>query len=351
MATLKDVARETGLGIGTVSRALSGHPRVSPGTRRLVEETAKRIGYQSNALARALRRSESKAIGLVIPDLENEFYMSGAAILQDVLTAQGYLLVLCCSTNDPATDSQLLASLAERRVDGIAHVPCSPEGSSAIRGLNPRLPVVEYARRSAADAVDSVTGDEERGADAVVQHLASLGHTRIAMIAGSPSLSTTADRVAGFEKGCRRLRLRKRDCPVLHGPYDIPWGRAAAGRILREHPDVTAIFASSSRLAMGALEALGQAGVDVPGDMSVVGFLNPEWFDVASPPLTTYDLPLREMGGMAAQLLLQRIREDPGAGPREPRTVRFEGRMVVRKSTAMPRAGRVSPPHVCIPLL
>jgi LacI family transcriptional regulator len=345
VATLKDVARESGLGIGTVSRALSGHPRVSPDTRRLVEETAKRIGYQSNALARALRRSESKAIGLVIPDLENEFYMSGAAILQDILTAQGYLLVLCCSTNDPTTDGNLLASLAERRVDGIAHVPCSPEGSSAIRALNPRLPVVEYARRSASDAVDSVTGDERRGVEAVVDHLAGLGHTSIAMIAGPPGLSTTDDRAGGFESACRRLRLRKRDCPVLHGPYGIGWGREAITRILRDHPDVTAVFASSSQLAMGALEALRGVGVGVPGDMSLVGFLNPEWFDVASPPLTTYDLPLKDMGGMAAQLLLQRIREGADSAAREPRTVRIEGRMVIRESTAAPRAGRPPGQH------
>jgi LacI family transcriptional regulator len=342
MATLKDVARDTGLGIGTVSRALSGHPRVSPETRRRVEEAAKRLGYQSNALARALRQKQSKAIGLVIPDLENEFYMSGAAILQDVLAAQGYLLVLCCSTNDPEVDGQLLTSLAERRVDGIAHVPCSPEGSRVVRELNPGMPVVEYARRSDSNTVDSVTGDEEKGVETIVEHLAGLGHTRIAMIAGPPGLSTTEARVAGFENGCRRFRLRKRDCPQLSGSYDLEWGREATVRILREHPEVTAVFASSSRTAMGVLEALHHAGVRVPEDMSVVGFLNPQWFDIANPPLTTYDVPLKEMGGMAAQLLLQRIQQGEDAGPREPRTVRFEGRLIVRGSTAAPRTGPLS---------
>jgi LacI family transcriptional regulator len=89
---------------------------------------------------------------------------------------------------------------------------------------------------------------------------------------------------------------------------------------------------------MGVLEALHHSEVRVPEDMSVVGFLNPEWFDIASPPLTTYDLPLKEMGGMAAQLLLQRIREGADRAAREPHTVRFEGRMVVRKSTAPPRS-------------
>jgi LacI family transcriptional regulator len=338
MATLKDVARETGLGIGTVSRALSGHPRVSPATRTLVQETADRLGYQSNALARALRQNRSNAIGLVIPDLENEFYTSGAAILQNLLAAEGYRLIVCCSGNDPVVDGELLNSLVERRVDGIAHVPCSREGSAAIRKSNPGLPVVEYARRSAAEEVDSVTGDEERGMAALVGHLAELGHTRIALISGPPGLSTTASRVAGFEAACRQFRLRRRDCPELSGPYDVAWGKTATARVLEAHPDVTAIIASSARSALGMLKELHGAGIRVPEEMSVVGFLNPEWFDVSQPALTTYDLPLKEMGDMAARLLLQRL--GGGADDRAPRTVRFDGRLVVRESTGAPRSGR-----------
>src|SRR5882757_1081813 len=143
VANLKDIAKETGLGLGTVSRALSGAPRVSPETRRRVEEAAERLGYRSNALARALRQSHSMTIGLVIPDMENEFYTSGAAILQEVLAAQGYQLVLCCSNNDPVTDAELLASLVEQRVAGIAHTPCSPAGARVARELSPGMPVVE----------------------------------------------------------------------------------------------------------------------------------------------------------------------------------------------------------------
>ncbi|GHJ38472.1 LacI family DNA-binding transcriptional regulator [Streptomyces sp. TS71-3] len=337
MANLKDIAKETGLGLGTVSRALSGAPRVSPATRRRVEEVAERLGYRSNGLARALRRSQTNVIGLVIPDMENEFYTSGAAILQGVLASQGYRLLLGCNNSDPETDRELLASLVEQRVDGIAHTPCDPDGSRVAREMSPGMPVVEYARRSALDTVDSVTGDEQQGSAQIVAHLAALGHTRIAMVSGPPGLSTTVARVAGFEEACRRLRLRKRDCPQLSGRYDAEWGSDAVLRILRDHPEVTAVYASSSRIVLGVLETLRRAGVSVPGQMSVAGFLNPQWFRIAGPPLTTYELPLREMGDMAAQLLLQRLGEEDAAQRHAPRAVRFEGRLVVRESTAAPR--------------
>jgi LacI family transcriptional regulator len=338
MTNLHDVAAAAQLSLATVSRALSGHPKVHPATRRRVEEVARQLGYQSNALARALRQNESKAIGLVIPDLENEFYTSGAAVLQEVFAGEGYRMVLCCSDNDQSTDEELLRSLVERRVDGIAHVPCSPDGSASIRELNPRLPIVEYARRSGQPHVDSITGDEERGAAALIGHLIELGHRRIAMIAGPENLSTTEARVEGFRQAVTLAGLHLDDCPILHGDYDVEFGRTATAAILQEHPEVTAIFASSSRAALGVLRTLRQQNRTIPGDMSVVSFLNPEWFEVSGPPLTTYELPLKEMGAMAAHLLLSRIRatNDDGAVP-EPRRVSVEGRLIVRDSTGQPR--------------
>lgn len=339
MATLKDVAREAGVGIGTASRALSGHPRVSPETRRRLEDVAEKLGYQSNGLARALRSNESRTIGLVIPDLENPFYTSCAAILQGVLAEQGYRLLLCCSNNDPVTDGRLLRSLVESRVDGIAHVPCSDAGSSVIRELNPRLPVVEFARRSEASDADSVVADEREGSSAIVNHLVSLGHRKIAMIAGPAHLSTTAARTAGFQAAIRRHRLPARACPMLEGPnYDERWGSEATDMLLTEYPDVTAIFASSSRLVLGALKAARQRDIHIPADISLAGFLNPSWLEVSCPTITTYELPLRKMGAMAAQLLLKRIRDNKTQRWDEPATVRIEGRLVIRDSTSMPRS-------------
>lgn len=339
MTTLKDVAQVTGLGLGTVSRALSGHPNVRPETRRRVEAAAKELGYQSNGLARALRSNRSNSVGLIIPDLENEFYTTAAAVVQDLLANEGCRLVVCCSDNDPEMDRELLISLQGNRVDAIAHVPCSSEGSDVIRAQNPSLPIVEYARRSDSENVDSVLGDDERGSSLLTRHLLDLGHRSLAMIAGPKGLSTTVDRVAGFESACRNAGLRDADVHVLYGDsYDAEWGAEAVRLILDEHPGVTAIFASSSRGALGAIRELHRAGVDVPREMSMVGFLNPPWFDVCSPPITTYELPLQQMGHMTAQLLMRRIRRE--AAPHEPghNVIRIQGRLIVRASTAVPRA-------------
>jgi LacI family transcriptional regulator len=338
VANLKDVARETGLGLGTVSRALSGHPSVRPETRRRVEIAARNLGYQSNGLARALRRNQSDSIGLIIPDLENEFYTTAASVVQGVLAEEGYRLVLCCSDNLPDVDLELLGSLIQSRVDGIAHVPCTAEGSDAIRSLNPHLPIVEYARRSSARNVDSVLGDDERGSAELIHHLVGLGHRRIAMIAGPHGLSTTEDRVAGFRHACDQHGITPDEGIVLHGPaYDAGWGEQATFQILDAHPETTAIFASSSRGALGSLKALHARGVDIPSDMSIVGFLNPAWLDVCDPPLTTYELPLNEMGDMTARLLLRRIRNPSKDEPIDPNVVRFQGRLIMRASTSTPR--------------
>ena len=337
MTNLKDVANYTGLGLGTVSRALSGHPNVKPETRRRVEAAARHLGYQSNGLARALRRNHSNSIGLIIPDLENEFYTTAASVVQRVLGREGYQLILSCSNNTEHVDLALLGSLIENRVDGIIHVPCTPVGADSIRSRSPQVPVVEYARRSSARGVDSVIGDDERGGSEVVRHLVDLGHRHIAIIAGPAGLSTTTDRVNGFQEACAKQRLSKRGCPVLYGPaYDTDWGQIATNRILDEHPDVTAIFASSSRGALGALTALHERGLSVPRDMSLVGFLNPAWLDVSDPPLTTYELPLNEMGDTAARLLLDRIRQPRAVAPEEPNVLRFQGRLIVRGSTGAP---------------
>lgn len=341
MATLKDVARESGLGLGTVSRALSGHPNVRPETRRRVQAAARELGYQSNGLARALRRNRTNSIGLIIPDLENEFYTTAAAVVQDVLAGEDCRLVLCCNDNDPDTDAVLLNSLLEMRVDGIAHVPCTPDGSDVIRARNPDLPIVEYARRSGAHEVDSVLGDDERGSAALTRHLLELGHRSLAIIAGPEGLSTTVDRVTGFTSACREAGLAEADVHVMHGgSYDARWGAEATERILRDHPQVTAIFASSSRGALGAMRTLSTAGVRVPEDMSLVGFLNPPWFDVCNPPLTTYELPLHEMGDMTARLLIRRINGDADRSGRDDAAnsvVRFQGRFIERGSTSTPR--------------
>jgi LacI family transcriptional regulator, galactose operon repressor len=331
MTTIREVARASGFGQGTVSRALNGGPRVRPETRAHVIAVAEQLGYRPNPVAQALRTKSSRTVGLIVPDLQNEFFMAGAEVVQDRLAKSDYRLIVGCSNNNDQLDQTIMQSMAERRVDAILHVPCTRLGSTWLAAAFPDLPVVEFGRRSSRDDVDSVVGDEEIGAAKVVSHLVERGHSRIAMITGPSTLSTSKARIRGFRRGLRAAKLVAGQCPISSVEFTPRAAESATDDLLREHPDVTAIFAATSRGAAGVMRALHRRHILVPEDVSVVGFLDPEWFDSVHPSVTCYRLALSEMGTAAAILLLERLSQ---AAPRRPRRLVVPGELMVRESTA-----------------
>ena len=335
MTTLRDVAEELGLSISTVSRALNGHPHIDERTRKRIRQTAARLNYQPNVLARALRNDQTKTIGLVIPDILNQFYAAGATILQSTLRQSGYRLIVCISNDDPDTDRECLLELAQHRVDGIVHVPCTPEGAKSLRDSGVTVPIVELNRCSDSSIFDAVIPDDREGAFLLAQHLIALGHRRIGVIAGNPLLSTTRSRLHGFDDAIRAANLKPEECPIVYGDYSTRWGKEAAEQILQLHPRPTAIFATGNQLVLGALQALEEANLVVPGDVSLIGFDDPEWCAVWRPAITTYALPLQEMGLLAGRLLLDRMRL-PRAEQGMPTISRVSGRLMIRQSSASP---------------
>lgn len=335
MATLRDVAGHVGLSVATVSRALSGHPHVDEETRRRVQATAAEIGYQPNALARALRQRRTKTIGLVIPDILNDFYAESATVLQHELEQQGYRLILCISNSDPATDRGYLRALAEHRVDAIVHVPCTTEGAHGSIDAPQPIPVVELLRHTEQGRCDAVVTDDREGAATLTRHLASLGHRNIAMITGSASFSTTRYRVAGYQDAAQQAGMAASCARIAYGEYSRTFGYEATLELMREEARPTALFSSGSPLTLGVLSALKELRLQVPGDVSLVCYEDPEWYAAQTPPLTCYALPLREMGRVAAGLLMKRLDKDGEAA--QPRVMRFAGRLVVRGSTERPR--------------
>jgi LacI family transcriptional regulator len=336
VTTIRDVAAESGFGVGTVSRALNGDLGVRPETRELVLGAAQKLGYRRNGLARALRQRTSRTVGLMVPDLQNEFFMAGAQVAQDRLAEAGFGLIVGCHKDDRLVDTAILESLVDRHVDALLHAPCGNPATTELLRSNPGLVVVEFGRSSGRDDVDSVTGDDAAGAVAIVDHLAGLGHKRIALVTGPPALSTSAARLAGFRAGLRASGLHRRDCPIYQGPYTPAAAEDAAAQLLKEHPDVTAIFAASSRGASGVLRALRKLGISVPGGMSLAGFLNADWYDLVQPGLTCYRVPVAGMGTAAVSLLLGRI---GGSDIGPPQHLVLRGELVVRQSTAPPREG------------
>lgn len=335
MATLRDVARHVGLSVATVSRALSGHPHVDAATRRRVQGAAFEIGYQPNALARALRQSRTNTVGLIIPDILNDFYAECATVLQRELEERGYRLILCISNSDPASDRSYLRTLVEHRVDAIVHVPSDPQGSEGSLGAPKPIPVVELLRHSEGLRHDAIVTDDREGAASLTAHLTGMGHRDIAMITGSESLSTTRYRVAGFRDAIRAAGIERER--IAFGEYSPAFGYEATLAQMRAPSPPTALFSSGSPLTLGVLRALKELGLRVPGDLSLVAYEDPDWYAAQSPPLTCYALPLREMGRVTAQLLMRRLAEAGTQAPALPAITRFAGRLIVRESTAAPR--------------
>lgn len=335
VTTIYDVARAADCAASTVSRALANDRRISESTRIRVHETARRLGYRSNPIARALSQGRTKTIGLVLPKLDAEIFSAGTALLHDQLSHAGYRIVLCCHGEDPSADLDALRSLIEYNVDAIIHVPSTKDGAHELIGMTD-IPVVELIRRSDATGVDAVVADRELGSFELVRHLVDLGHRRITLFTRFDHRGVAEAMAAGFERAIRDFKLDHRDCPI-HAISMHDSATAALDDLLDSHQPHTAIVAANTELSYALLRAVQRRKISVPAELSIAAFLNANWCEITSPTITAYEIPLQEIGLLAAQVLLNRL--EPRAGRTLSHSVvRCAGRLVVRESTGPPRA-------------
>lgn len=330
MATSWDVAREAGVSQATVSRVLNEDPRVADNTRARVLEVVRRLNYTPNAIARGLVSRRTTLVGVVVSDIVNPFYPQLLEAIAARLDERGLKMVLF---NAHGREEEVYAKLLlEQRVDGIIFT-ATVRGSTMVRQLvDSGLPLVLTNRHDESVTADMAVGDNEAGAAAAAAHLCELGHSRIAAITGDPAASTSHERLNGF---CRALA--DRGCPLdddLVVRADFQAGRAYEATLeLLARPDrPTAIFALNDLMAFGALNAAAHAGIEVPKQLSVVGFDDVWMAGWESFDLTTVHQPLAEMARSSVDLLTERL-EDP---ERSVRKLVFPSTLVVRKTTAPP---------------
>lgn len=335
MATLKDVAAELGLSPSTVSRALAGHSHVDEGTRSAILRTANRLGYQPNAIARALRRQSTHTIGLIVPSIVNDFFALSATAVQLAAERSGYQVMLCQTNDDPLRERQYLEMLASHNVAGIILSSCTDASAD---GLVNNIPMVEVARRSAGRQCDFVGSADRDGTEELTRHLVELGHRRIGVVTGSEDFSPAQDRVAGYKAALAAAGIPADEELIEPGNPTAEWACEAATRLLSRPDRPTAILATGTQLALGTFQGLQLAGLRCPEDVSVAAFEDPPWFAIWRPGITAYASPMREIGFLAWQLLLPRIRGDmEGSGV----TVsRLSGELKVRGSTRKLVSGR-----------
>lgn len=306
-ATLKDVAAALGLSPSTVSRALAGHSHVGDATRTSVLRTAREMGYQPNAIARALRRRSTHTIGLIVPSIVNDFFAHNATAVQRAAEQSGYQVILCVTGDDPRRERQYLETLAAHNVAGVIMTPCADGAADA---LGVRIPIIELARQSNGRHYDAVLEADREGGEELTRYLIELGHERIAVIAGITDFTQGRDRLAGYRSAMESAGLSVPDDYVQARPAgmtSLDWARMSATELLALPNRPTAIVATGAQLTLGVFRALQEADFSCPEDISVAAFEDPPWYSVWNPSITAYSTSTNGPGYLAWQLLRRRI--------------------------------------------
>ena len=338
MVTIKDVAREAKVSVATVSRVLNDSGPVSEDTRRLIHEVAGRMRYVPHSGARSLITSRTDTIGVLLPDLYGEFFSEVIRGMDETAQRNGYHLLISRSYADK--DGIETAMRAMRgRVDGV--VTMSPDlDAESFLNVPSTIPIVLLCSVSRGNEVDSLTIQNCRGAREMVSDLVGRGHTRIAIIKGSPRNYDAAERLRGYKMALREAGIAPDPDLELEGGFTEMGGYAATMELLALEERPTAIFAANDSMAIGALSALRESGVRVPDEMSVAGFDDIPLARFMDPPLSSVHVPIRELGARAVEILLHGITHK-NDHPR--RRERVSTELVIRRSTGGVPAERPPP--------
>ncbi|SEG99803.1 LacI family transcriptional regulator [Nonomuraea solani] len=331
MSSLVEVAKAAGVSVSTASRVLNGsdHP-ISAATKARVIATAERLGYSPSALARALVSRSSRLLGVLVSDIMNPYFSVIARGVDDVASRAGYATMLSNVDRRTTTEINRLQTMRDYRAAGVifagsGHVddPHEPELAKAVRQAREQgIRTVSLTMRGLG--CPTVTADSRTAAYDITDHLVSLGHRRIAFIEGPPGMIATRQRREGF-LACMSDADLAESAQCLPGGFDYESGHAAALRLIARPPLPDAILAANDEAAVGALNALRQARIDVPGEISVAGIDDLRVARFVG--LTTVSLPLYEMGAMAARHIID-------GGPDEATTTILSHRLIPRETTA-----------------
>ena len=335
MVTIHEVAARAGVSTATVSRALNGKSSVDPALAERVREAARELGYQRNALARGLRRRKTAQWALVIADIENPFFTAMARGVEDVAQAAGYSVLLCNSDENRAKERQYLDVAVQDRVAGVILAPTSTETDASLLAEH-EIPVVAIDRPLRHTPADTVLVGSREGARTAAEHLLASGYRRLGCVTGPAGVQTADERLAGYYDalavaGLPRPGPGEDDPRVRRCDFKVA-GARAAGAALLDGPDrPDALFVASGLMVLGVLQAMRERGLRAGRDVGLVAFDDTPWTPLLDPPLSVIAQPAREVGRVAARLLLDRLRS--GQEKRPARTVTLGTELVVRASS------------------
>ncbi len=323
---------------GTVSRALNEETRalVNRETADRVVRAAKKLGYRPNRMARGLKTSRSYTIGVLIPDITNPLFPPILRGIEDRLDEEGYTSLIVNTDNDPERERSDLEAMRARQVDGLISATARLDRELLAEVGGADVPLVLVNRSLEDGSVPAVTVNDRQGIRLAVEHVAGLRHTDIGHVGGPQNLSTGHRRHLGFLEAMHAAGLAIPNDRVRLGRWFVEEeGALLCAELLDAAPELTAIVAANDLLAIGCYDALEARGLRCPQDISIVGFNDMPFIDRLRPPLTSVRVPQREIGTVAADLMLQRLAD----GSQTAREILLEPTLIVRGSTGPPRKG------------
>jgi len=327
--TIKDVAAHAAVSVATVSAVLNANKYVSPELEQRVHASIAALGYQRNSLARSLKMQTSHTIGLIISDIANPFFTGVVRGVEDAANQQNYSLILGNTDENPEKEKKYIRLLESKQVDGL--ILAATAGNHKYLQSLPmqQLPLVTLDRSLFTWGIDSVLVDNVVGAQRAVEHLIHLGHQRIGIVTGISGITTTSERLMGYEAPLKAHNIALDATLIAEANSRVEGGESAALQLLtqeRERP--TALFAMNGLMAIGILRALEQLRLRCPEDIALVSFDDFVWTSVLHPRLTVVNQPTYEIGQKAAHLLFERLK-NRNAPAQE---VRLLPRLVIRES-------------------
>jgi len=324
---MREVARRAGVSVSTVSHVVNRTRPVGEATRAAVLAGIREAGLTPAQLARGATAGRTQTLGLAISAISNPYFADVVQGIEAEVARNDLTLLLTDTREDPGRELHAARTFSRRRVDGVL-LAASPDAHAALAHLDAQGVPVVLVDRMVSDAHDQVGPENVEATVTLVRHLADLGHRRIGFVAGLAGLATTIERHRGYELALRRIGLPLDEELVVDGGSDAEPAREAVHRLLALPDRPTGLVVGNNHMTIGALRALREAGLTVPGDVALVAFDDFEWADLFSPRLTTMAQPGGEMGAEAVRLLLSRLR-DPG---QPPRSVRLATQLVHRDS-------------------
>lgn len=307
-ATMKDIAKRTGLGLATISSYFNGG-NVREKNRIKIEEAIEELHYEVNEVARGLKTNATKTIGVVIPELDNLFCTQIIIGMEDILRSHGYATIVCDCRTDKDLEKDAVEFLMRKRVDGIINMPVDGTGAHLRSFRKTEKPIVLIDRKIPGLDCDSVLVDNEKAAENAVELFFENGHKNIGFIGGPKDIFTAQERLRGYCEAHRKHGIPVQESLVCHADYTMQGGVKALEELVHKNPHMTAVFAVNYEMTLGAVIGINELGIKLAEELSLIGFDNIQFAKACSPRLTIVTQPTAQIAEKVAGIILKRLEE------------------------------------------